>query len=282
MCLSKRNIIILDCESQSLAPSLGGYEPAELMGVGMRMKLKVLSCLTIAAMTTATAGAQSASDRPWEIPATPLVIDPYEANSIDWDKLSQDRAVKGIIHRAYFGTTRDARFEARTAEAKRRGYSVGLYLLGRPGDPVVQADLLVAAGERTGVKLLALDIENMDPRLSMTLADAQRFIERVHELTGRYPLFYTNFSTYTHISRNFDSSSSFARTPLWIARFRGTHGLNDARVWKDYSVWQFQSEINCKRVGTCFRRVAGTNFDMDVNVFRGTEAELRTFFGDKR
>lgn len=221
---------------------------------------------------------QSTSDRAWLLPDAQLVIDPYEANSINWDQLAQDKAVKAVLHRAYHGWTKDAKFEERTAEAKRRGYSVGLYLLGKPGDPIAQADLLVAAGERTEVKLLALDIENMNPASSMTLADAERFIDRVHEKTGRYPLFYTNFSTYQHISTNYGASSAFAKTRLWIARFREHHGLDSTRIWPDYTLWQFQSELNCAGTQSCYHRVPGTRPDMDVNVFRGSEVELRAFF----
>jgi lysozyme len=224
--------------------------------------------------------AQSASDRPWLMPNPVLVIDPFEDNAINWDQLVADGAVKAIIHRAFHGKRADTKFEARVAEAKRRGLSAGIYLLGKPGDPIAQADLLIAAGKRVGVTLLALDIENMDPADSMSLANAQKFINRVKEKTGRFPLFYTNFSTYQHISRHFGADSAFAKTPLWVARFRSSHGLNSTNVWRDYAFWQFQSEINCKPGQTCSRRVPGTSSDMDVNIFRGTEAELRVLFGE--
>ena len=237
---------------------------------------KIAAFASLAA--AAPALSQSAADRPWLLPNRILIIDPYQANSVNWDRVATDPAVKAVIHRAFFGLTPDIKYEERTAAARAKGLLVGLYLLGRPGDPIKQADALVAAGLQSGVKLLALDIENMDPARSMTIADAARFISRVHERTGRYPVFYTNFSTYQHISRTYDQTAVFARTPLWLARFRNSHGMQDQRVWPDYTIWQFQSELNCRPRQQCAHRVPGTASDMDVNVFRGSEADLRALF----
>lgn len=200
-----------------------------------------LSKLTAAALLLAVAPAQpqSAADRPWMLPDTILILDPYEANAIDWDRVVTDKAVRAVIHRAFYGLRPDRKYEQRIAIARKRGLLVGLYLLGRPGDPIKQADALIAAGERSGVTLLGLDIENMDPARSMTIANAARFITRVQEKTGRYPVFYTNFSTYQHISQNYDQTSVFAKTPLWLARFRNAHGMQGQRVWPDYKFGNF-------------------------------------------
>ena len=164
------------------------------------------------------------------------------------------------------------------AAAREKGLLVGAYLLGRPGDPIAQADALVDLANRTGVTFLALDIENLDPALSMTLPNAVQFIERVHEKTGRYPAFYTNWSTYNHISSTYGPNSVFAKTPLWVARFRNMLGNQNRTVWQDYSFWQFSSEINCMPGRTCAYRVPGTQTDMDVNIFNGTEEQLRALF----
>ena len=49
-------------------------------------------------------------------------------------------------------------------------------------------------------------------------------------------------------------------------------------MWSDYTLWQFSSEINCSPTKTCLYRVPGTAYDMDVNVFNGTEAALKALF----
>ena len=237
-------------------------------------------CVGVAALAMIVGGAsaQTSSDRPWKSPSALLILDPYEGNSIDWDKLATDKAVKAVIHRALYGLRPDGKYVARVAEAKRRGLLAGIYLLGRPGDPIAQADAMIAAGKQSGVSLLALDIENMDAKRSMTIANAARFLTYVHDKTGRWPLFYTNFDTYSSVSRKYGADSAFAKAPLWLARFKTAHGMNLPSVWSAYTIWQFQSEINCKGTDPCFRRVAGTASDMDVNVFRGTETELRQLF----
>jgi GH25 family lysozyme M1 (1,4-beta-N-acetylmuramidase) len=230
------------------------------------------------AFATPAAG-QNAHDRPWTLPNPIIVIDPYQGNSVDWDQVATDRNVKAVIHRAYHGMTPDSKFVARAAAARAKGLRYGAYLLGKPGDPIRQADALIAAAAATGTKFLALDIENLDPRLSMTLPDAIRFIDRVHAKTRRYPVLYINYSTYQHINANYGPSSVFAKTPLWIARFRSQIGAMNPRIWRDYSFWQFSSEINCMpATPTCLYRVPGTGRDMDVNVFNGTEADLAALF----
>lgn len=248
------------------------------MSILGRLAVTLTASTSTAIFCAAAVFAQSADDRAWQRPGAILVIDPYEANAIDWAKLKDDRQVKAIIHRAYFGLTPDRKYVERVAKAKQLGLLAGIYLLGRRGDPIAQADALIKAGADHHVTLLGLDIENMEPS-SMTLPDAARFIERVHQKTGRYPIFYTNFSTYSFISRHYGASSAFAKTPLWLARFKTKHGMDSAAVWPTYALWQFQSELNCRNGQACFRRVAGTASDMDVNVFRGSEAELRALFG---
>ncbi|HEY0043217.1 MAG TPA: glycoside hydrolase family 25 protein [Allosphingosinicella sp.] len=226
----------------------------------------------------AAASAQSRHDRAWKLPDRVIVLDPYQGNRVNWDQVATDPHVKAVIHRAFYGLRQDSAFVDQAAKARAKGLLIGAYLLGRPGDPIAQADALIDLGKRTNVKFLALDIENVDPARSMTLADALKFIARVHERTGRYPAFYTNWSTYQHISKTYDSKSLFARTPLWIARFRDQLGEQSPRVWRDYSLWQFSSEINCTAERPCPYRVPGTARDMDVNVFNGSEAALKALF----
>ena len=240
-------------------------------------QIRNVLCL-LGLLFAAPALGQSAYDRPWQLPGPLVVIDPYEGNAIDWDRLVTDPNVKAVIHRAFFGLTQDRRFEAQVAEAQRRNLLVGAYLLGRPGDPIAQADALVDLAARTNVRFLALDIENLDPARSMTPDNAVRFIERVHQRTGRYPAFYTNWSTYQFITAHYPATSVFAQTPLWVARFRNELGTQNPRLWRDYTLWQFSSEINCRPGQTCAYRVPGTGTDMDVNIFRGSEAELRALF----
>lgn len=249
------------------------------MRTASALGMRVSGLIGVAAMCVAGAAmAQSASDRPWLLPQVPIVIDPYEANTVNWVQVKTDPRVRAVIHRASHGLRADARFRQRHGEATAAGLLYGAYHLGKPGDPVAQADFLLSQVAGTDITFLALDIEDDNPARFMSLADSERFIERIHEKTGRYPAVYVNFNVYKIISRRYGADSVFARTPLWLARFRNSHGMADTRVWPDYTVWQFSSEINCAPKATCLYRVPGTKSDMDVNVFNGTTEELEALF----
>ena len=242
-----------------------GCWPASLIGMAM-----------VAAFATGAA-AQTDTHRPWVNPAVAIVIDPYQENSIDWDKAATDKRLKAVIHRASIGSEIDSKFETRATAARNRGLFYGGYHLGRPGDPIAQANLLLDQARKANVKFLALDVEGTSDS-DMSFDDAAKFIGHIQASTGRYPAFYTNFSTYQAISAKYDKTSVFAKAPLWIARFGESVGIDDPRVWPNYTLWQFSSEINCKPGKTCLYRVPGTAEDTDVNVFRGTETDLRQLF----
>src|SRR5881227_3628243 len=74
-------------------------------------------------------------NEPWKNPNVALVIDPFEGNDIDWEKLATDKRLVAIIHRATIGDRADKKYPERKIEAKRRGYKWGAYHLGKPGDP---------------------------------------------------------------------------------------------------------------------------------------------------
>src|SRR4051812_14783417 len=155
--------------------------------------------------------AESPWDRPWEDANTPIVIDPYYANRIDWDKVVTDRRLKAMIHKATEGLTVDPLFLSRAREARSRGLLYGAYHLGRPGDPIRQAEAFLAVANQAGARFLAIDIEGDNPSRYMSLGDAQRFMEHVATRTGRYPAVYVSFSVYQVISARYDRSSTFAK-----------------------------------------------------------------------
>ena len=214
---------------------------------------------------------------PWMDPSAALVIDPYWMNSIDWEQLATDRRVAGVIHKATQGKVVDKLYAARRVEARRRGYLWGSYHLATPGDPVGQADFYLDTVKPGEDEVIALDLEGLDPCRFMSIGDARRFIERIVERTGRYPLLYANNSVVREIVRDYGPDSVFARCPLWFARPGSVLTGFPKGFWPTYALWQFSSEQNCKPPGkgACLYRVAGTRSDMDVNVFFGTVDELR-------
>jgi lysozyme len=109
----------------------------------------------------------------------------------------------------------------------------------------------------------------------MSLKEAEVFIQRIFEKTGRYPLLYANHQVLTAINTQYDANSAFAKCPFWYARFREKIPHFDTKIWSSYFLWQFSCEINCQKTGSCLYNVPGTRFDMDVNVFYGSYEALK-------
>src|SRR2546429_1107760 len=143
-------------------------------------KLSVLSGLLLFSSTTALAQSPEFHE-PWKNPNVALVIDPFEGNDIDWEKLATDKRVVGIIHRATIGDRADKKYAERKIEAKKRGYRWGAYHFGRPGDPIKQADFFLETVKPAKDDLLALDLDDTDPAQNMSFDEARIFLQRIKQ-----------------------------------------------------------------------------------------------------
>jgi lysozyme len=236
-------------------------------------------------MAFALGSAQTSEfQEPWKDAHQAIVIDPYQENEIIWADVATDRRVVGIIHRATIGKRKDTKYAERKAEATRRGYRWGSYHLGKPGNPIKQADFYLDTVKPSADEVIALDIEGLNPATDMSLANARRFIRRIHKKTGRYPLLYANQAVVKQISDSYLRDKIFSKTPLWYARFKSLVTDFPTTTWETYTLWQFSSEINCKpdHPEDCLYRVPGTQTDMDVNVYQGTVDELKANWPFKR
>ncbi len=216
-------------------------------------------------------------NEPWKNPKVGIAIDPFEKNEIDWDLLARDTRVVAIIHRATIGDRADLKYAERKIEAKKRGYKWGAYHLGKPGDPIEQADFFLDTAKPGKDDLLALDLESPDATKDMSFDEARIFIKRIKEKTGRYPFVYANNLVTRTISEHYGADEVFAKTRLWYARFKATVTDFPAGTWKTYTLWQFSCELNCDPANraACLYTVPGTAYDMDVDVYNGTIEELR-------
>lgn len=221
----------------------------------------------------AAALAQSEFNEPWKDAARPIIIDPYYANSINWDKLGTDKRVKAIIHKSSQGLVKDPEYAKRKATALQKGYLWGAYHLGKPGDPIKQADFFLQAVNPDSKTLIALDIERTK---DISLENARKFSLRIKEKTGRWPLLYANNQVVKEISEKYGNDSVFRNMPLWYARFKSVVTDFPKNVWRTYAIWQFSCEINCpqKDKSGCPYNVPGTQNDMDINVYNGTAEQL--------
>jgi lysozyme len=252
-----------------------GREPLEKP---RKMKTILLIALQIFLCCPLALTAQSREfSEPWKNPQAAIAIDPFEGNDIDWDKLAGDKRVVAIIHRATIGDRADRKYAQRKIEAKKRGYKWGAYHFGRPGDPIKQADFFLKTVKPSADDLIALDLESVDNKKDMSLDEARVFIKRIKQKTGRYPLVYANNEVTKAIADRFGKDDIFAKTRLWYARFKRNVTDFPTGTWRTYTLWQFSSEQNCtqRNRGACLYTVPGTEYDMDIDVFNGTIAELK-------
>jgi len=240
----------------------------------LRLFLLLISIPLGATLTFAQTGE---FNHPWTDQNTAIILDPYQGNSINWDKVATDTRVVAVIHRGTIGLREDTLYKTRRDEAKSQGYKWGSYHLGKPGDPIAQADFYLATIAPSDDEVMALDIESLDEDRDMNLADARRFLQYIREKTGRYPMLYGNHAVVKAISEKFPHDEVFSKAPLWYARFKSQVTDFPTATWGTYTLWQFSSEINCTpaQPEKCLYRVPGTETDMDVNVYRGTVADLK-------
>jgi GH25 family lysozyme M1 (1,4-beta-N-acetylmuramidase) len=207
--------------------------------------------------------------QPWNDPRIALIIDPYYANSLNWEKLKAEPRVTAIIHKATIGTAKlDPAYFSRKQEAKRRGYLWGSYHFGTSGNPEKQADYYIDTVKPAPDELIALDIEDAASARLMNADEALRFIKRVKERIGRYPVLYVNHASAVLITRKY-KGTEFNATPLWYARYKRNVTDFPKGLWDTYTLWQFSSEKLPQM------SVSGTAPDMDINVFNGGVKELR-------
>ncbi len=95
---------------------------------------------------------------PWNKEWTAIVIDAYQGNSIDWDKMATDERMVGVIHRSSIGLRTDTKYLERKAIAKARGYLWGAYHLGYKGNVEAQVDLFLDLVGDPNETLIILDL----------------------------------------------------------------------------------------------------------------------------
>jgi GH25 family lysozyme M1 (1,4-beta-N-acetylmuramidase) len=240
-------------------------------------------------------------NRPWGNNHRALVLDAYELNPIDWNTLSKNKRIVGFINKASDGMppqyncrkgemeqtrklcrtefrkyaiTREL-FLARKLIARQKGIKWGAYHLGRPGNPVDQANHFIKFAQPGPDDLIALDIEDNDPEKWMSLKDAEIFAKHIKRRIGRYPLLYLNGNTAKFIARNADDYPVLSRLGLWYARYKpNIKGVFPLGNWKSYSIWQFAYSGNCNK-RRCPYRVKGTKHNIDVNVTKYSVSGLK-------
>ena len=233
----------------------------------------LVSLLAISSLFSSTAANANDYSYPWRDKSKAIVIDAYEKNPIDWKKLVTNKQVVGFIGKSSDGLPprwgcrkrnkventlckktfqnywlKKELYKSRRMIAKSLGLKWGAYHLGRPGNPIDQANHFVDFTNPGPDDLLALDIEHDDPKKWISLRDAETFVKHIKFRTGRYPILYTNHDTAKRIAARRHELPTLSRLPLWYARFTSRiPGVFPMGNWDNYALWQFSAQANCNK-----------------------------------
>lgn len=149
--------------------------------------------------------------------------------------------------------------------AKAKGRLLGVYHYAGGGNPVAEADyFLENVKGYIGEAVLALDWEAGQNASWGDTNWCSKFVDRVHEKTGIYPLIYVQASAINQVANLVN------RCGLWVAGYpTNAPGWNipnftyNIAPWKAYTIWQFTSSNETLDLNTgnldaaAWKRIAG-------------------------
>ncbi|MDP4098976.1 glycoside hydrolase family 25 protein [Paenibacillus sp. P96] len=191
--------------------------------------------------------------------------------SINWRKVRADGKSFAFVKASQGQSYVDPTFETNVKGAKEAGVLIGAYhFLDATSVSAARlearhfAEVLERVGGAAVLDLPpVLDYETNPAGLSKSAISsvAKAFLTDLEDLTGNRPIIYSGNS----FSSNFDTSLGSYK--LWVARY-STSTPYDSPAWKQWDFWQY----------TDSGRVDGISGPVDLNVYSGTEAELREEF----
>lgn len=186
--------------------------------------------------------------------------------SVDFAALAA-AGVAGVIHKATQGAGYvDPTYAARQAQARAAGLRWGAYHFGDGSDPQAQAAHFLAAANAAAGDLLVLDVEQDTQGVSMTLAQAEAFVQAVFQRTGRWPGVYGG--SYLKQLLGSSTTSVLGQCWLWISEYANQPAI--APLWPQWTLWQYTDG----NVGPNPHTVAGVG-NCDRDMFNGDLATLQ-------
>lgn len=165
------------------------------------------------------------------------VIDVSHHNDrIDFNKV-KNAGIKAIIHKATQGISyRDPKYGKRKSEAESRNLLWGAYHFGTNHNGTAQAEHFlktVDCGCGNKYPILALDIEENGGN-TMSLTNAEAFVEHIKEKTGKCPLIYGGYYLKQIVSKK---STVLTSCPLWLSQYSNQPSMPQG--WSDFTLWQY-------------------------------------------
>lgn len=222
------------------------------------------------------------------------VIDISHTSTVtDFTAMRSQGNIMGVLHKATEGGDwYDPLYAQRRVQAQAAGLLWGAYHFGtHQYSGAQQAAAFLAATQSDPMTMLALDLEPNDrkPGNTMTLDQAEDFVQTVYQATGRLPLVYThptwaNGGVYGRarisLGRPITTNSILASCDLWLVDYRVQPEMPMAWANRGWRLWQYAGDDYAGGggpFGPLSRAVAGVD-RCDRNLFQGDMMALYQFW----
>ena len=208
------------------------------------------------------------------------VIDISAHTTVSDFRLVRASNILAVIHKASEGDFyADPMCAERRSQAEAAGLLWGTYHFGK-GDSsgAQQAAFFLDSSRPSRGTLLALDFEpnEGDPSNSMTLEQAEAFVQAVASATGRLPLVYVHPSWAK--SARITPDSILARCGLWVVDYHASPTIPRAWATSGWRLWQYASDEYAGRRAHGRNSIVQGLDRCDRNLFNGDVAALYQFW----
>lgn len=218
------------------------------------------------------------------------VIDISANTTVSDFRLVRKSNILAVIHKASEGDFyADPACAARRAQAQAAGLLWGTYHFGKGDSPgAQQAAFFLDSSQPDPRTLLALDLEANagDPSNSMTLEQAEAFVQAVASATGRLPLVYVH-PTWANgdpllsglsFGARVTPDSILARCGLWVADYHDSPEIPLAWAASDWRLWQYAGDEYAGHRAYGHTTIVQGLDRCDRNLFNGDAAALYRFW----
>ena len=185
---------------------------------------------------------------------------------------AQQAGLVGVIHKATQGTgMTDNKYTVNRQKATAAGLLWGAYHFGTKTDGAAQADFFLSKANADDKTLLVLDYEP-NGASTMTLAQAKAFVQRVKQVTGKFPGLYSGNLIKEQLGGK-PPDPLLSQCFLWIAQY-AQQPTNIPQTWPTWTFWQYTDGNN----GPPPHTIAGIG-NCDRDQFNGTIEQLKQLWG---
>ena len=201
------------------------------------------------------------------------IVDLSHHNSVESFEEARAEGIIAVVHKATEGSTFvDAKYTERRARAKAAGLLWGAYHFGVRGAVEDQVSHFLSIADPADGDLLVLDFEPNPREGTMTLGEAEEFVQALREETDRQPGLYSG-QAFLRERLGSNLESPLSDCFLWIARYSAQPPA-PPKAFKRFDIWQYTDGS----AGLQPHQVTGIG-RCDRDKFNGDETELRKLWG---